>query len=40
MSLFNPLTPQGGYKKSLIIRKSPLGDLGVVTKRENFFGSF
>jgi hypothetical protein len=32
-ALFNPQTPQGGLYMYLVIRKSPLGDLGVVLKR-------
>jgi hypothetical protein len=35
----NTYDPQGGYKKNLIISKSPLGDLGVANQREDFFNS-
>jgi hypothetical protein len=34
--IFNPQTPQGGLYKSLILKKSPLGDLGVDFKRQTF----
>jgi len=37
--LFYPPTPQGGLTKLLDFNKSPLGDLGVSTKREDFFYS-
>ena len=35
--LFYPHTPQGGLAKLLDFNKSPLGDLGVATKRKDFF---
>jgi len=35
----HPQTPQGGLSKSLDFNKSPLGDLGVETKGDDFFGS-
>jgi hypothetical protein len=37
--LFYPQTPQGGLAKLLYFNKSPLGDLGVATKREDFFNN-
>jgi len=33
---FNPQTPQGGLSNLLIFNKSPLGDLGVKTRKKDY----